>query len=184
MARFIAKYPRYRHGVRTGRFMVLQDGQRQELSRELFAKFDTRVPTSEERDLGMKAFRFTGLPEDRDLNEHVSPRGRISGFDSREAQEQLDWSDQDREIVEAALRNSYAIDDEFIEITQQPAEKPWPKYDETPVEMIAQIAASIGADLEEVARYESENLNREEVFEFLSGFEAEEGSDDDVLIEA
>lgn len=184
MARFIAKYPRYRHGVRTGRFMVLQDGQRQELSRELFAKFDTRVPTSEERDLGMKAFRFTGLPEDRDTNEHISPRGRISGFDTEQAQKDLDWTDQDREIVEAALRNSYAIGDEFVEITQQPAEKPWPKYDETPVEAILQIAVSIGADLEEVARYESENANREEVLAALSGVEIEEGSDDDVLIEA
>lgn len=184
MARFIAKYAKYRHGVRTGRFMVLADGQRQELSKELFAKFETQVPTSEERDIGMKAFKFLGLPEDRDTNEHVSPRGRISGFDSEAAQQEFDWTDEEREIVESVLRKSYAYGDEFIEITKQPAEKPWPKYDETPVELIVQIAASIGADLEEVARYESENANREEVLTALSGAEVEEGSDDDVLIEA
>jgi hypothetical protein len=183
MARFIAKYARYRHGVRTGRFMVLQDGQRQELSKDLFCKFETYVPTDEERELGLETFSFLGLPEDRDTNAPVSPRNRISGFDSVVAQRDLDWTDEEREIVETALRNSFAYGDEFIEVTQKAAAKPWPMYDSADPETILTIALSIGADLDEVYRYESENANREEVLKALAN-PTEEEQDDAVLIEA
>jgi len=183
MARFIAKYAKYRHGVRTGRFMVLNDGQRQELSKELFAKFEVQVPTPDEKEIGMKVFQFHGLPEDRDTNEHVSPRNRISGLDTEDAQREFDWTDEEREIVESVLRNSYAFGDEFIEITALPAPVPWPTYDTTPVEKILDIEVAIGADLEEIARYEAENQNREAVLAILSG-PVPEVEDDSVLIEA
>jgi len=187
VARFVAKYAKYRHGVRTGRFMILADGQRQELSKELFAKFDRAGISEEEQNLGISSFIHNGLPEDKDTNEHFSPRSRISVFDSQRAQEMNGWTDEEREIVEMVLRNSPEYGRELIEITPKPVDKPWPAYDEaTDPQQIVSIAKSIGISLEQVAEYERQNANREKVIKAVEAAQAfsEEEDGPEVVIEA
>lgn len=168
MARFIAKYAKYRHGVRTGRFMVLEDGQRQELSKELFAKFEVADAKPEEREFGAQVFKFAGLPEDRDTNEHVRPHYRVAGFDSEKAKEMYGWTDEEHDIVVNVLRNSPANGDEFIEVTPVKAPLPWPTYDSlTSAKKIVELASSIGVSLDDVLAYERQNANRDEVIDAI-----------------
>jgi hypothetical protein len=160
MSRFIAKYAKYGHGIRAGRYMVLADGQRQELTKELFVRFNRAVPTEEEQNLGIASLQHAGLPHDRDTEEHFSPRSRISGFDTEAAQEMYGWTDGEREIVETVLRNSSNYGVEFIEVTEKPVAQPWPTYDSMDdVKQILQAAELIGVPLEDVIKYEKANRN-------------------------
>ena len=160
MARFIAKYAKYGHGIRTGRYMVLADGQRQELTKELFVRFNISTPTEDEVSLGITSFNHTGLPHDRDTEEHLSPRSRISGFDTIAAQETYGWTDEEREVVETTLRKSDAYGAEFMEVTEAPAGKPWPTYDGMDsVKDILSAAKLIGIPLEDIIAYEKANRN-------------------------
>ena len=186
MAKFIAKFGKYRHGIRTGRSMVLADGQRQELTKDLMARFDISVVTQEEQELGIRSFVHAGLPEDRDTNEHFSPRSRISGFDSERAQVMYGWTDDERELVEYTLRNSPHYGDEFMEVTPQPAEKPWPTYDDvSDPDKIVEVALAIGIPLEDVIAYELENRKSAPVIDALyDALNPEEEAEDVLLIEA
>lgn len=160
MARFLAKHANYGHGVQTGSWMVLKDGQRQEVKKHLHAKFSKAGVSPEEQEIGIREFVHNGLPEDRDTEQLYSPRNRISVFDTLIAQAHHGWTDQEREIVELALRNSPHYGMEFIEVTKPPVPKPWPTYDETTD--VVGIANAIGVPLADVLAYELENLNRED----------------------
>lgn len=176
MARFVAKYAGYRHGVRTGRFMVLADGQRQELSKDLVAKFARGVATEDEIQLAVVSLNHNGLPHDRDTEEHFSPRSRISAFDTQQAQVANGWTDEERELVEYTLRNSPHNGVEFIEVTEAPVTgKPWATYDSTEPWLVAEIAAMVRVPLEQVAAYERAHQNRPEVLASLVPIAEEEG---------
>lgn len=185
MARFAAKFGQYRHGIRNGRWMVLEDGQRQELTKELIAVFRRGILTEDEMQQAIRGMVYNGLPIDRDTEEHFTPRPRISGFDSFESQNFFGWTDQERELVEHVLRTSPMNGQEFIELTSAPAAKPWPAYDELGnAEQILSIAKSIGVSLDDVVKYERENQNREEILEVLEGQKLFEEKDEVVRIEA
>lgn len=140
--------------------MILADGQRQELKKDLFVRFNRSIPTEEEQNLGIASFNHPGLPHDRDTEEHFSPRSRISGYDTEAAQGMYGWTDKDRELVEFVLRNSDHYGVEFMEVTDQPAAKPWPTYDEMDsVKDILAAAKLIGVPLEDIVKYEKANRN-------------------------
>lgn len=176
MARFAAKFANYTHGVRTGRWMVLSDGQRQENTKHLQAKFRRGVLSEEEENVAIAGLNHTGRPIDQDTSEHVSPRSRISGFDSVEAQEFNGWTDEERELVENTLRTSPFNGIEFLELDSVAAKKPWPSYDNTPADLIADYVQMTGVPLEQVLQYERENANRPDVIETLLGAEDEDDS--------
>ncbi len=167
MARFVAKYAKYRHGIRKGEFMVLADGQRQELSKELFAKFDRGILTDAEENIGITGLRHHGLPIDRDTEEHYSPRSRLSGFDTDKAALESGWSDKDKELVEYVLRNSDSYGIEFIELTKPKARKPWATYDDMAASQIVSVARDIGFPLVDVLAYEEQNQDRTEVKDLI-----------------
>lgn len=84
-------------------------------------------------------------------------------FDSVSAQEENDWSDEEREEVEKRLIFLSGKWPEAVQIISAPAaELPWPTYDETPVGKVAELAVALGL-VEATLRYEVENLNRDEV---------------------
>lgn len=166
--RFASRFAKYRHGIRSGRFMVLADGQQQELRRELIAVFKPadQILTEAETQFVMKNMVHKGLPIDRDTEEHLSPRSRISGFDTVLAQNEFDWTDEEREIVEQKLLTSEHLGSDHIELKPEPAALPWPTYNTDDAETIAIIAKTIGL-VDQALRYERENANRPEVIEAL-----------------
>lgn len=185
MARFVAKYAKYRHGVRTGRFMVLGDGQRQELAKELFAKFERSVPREDEIKIAITQLQHTGLPIDKDTEEHFSPRSRISGFDSEAAQERYGWTDEERELVEQVLRSSDAYGREFLEVGDEvySSAKPWQNYDNiTDAFTIVDLVKLTGVPVEQVIAYEKHNANREDVLEALERYRKGDKDDEEVVV--
>lgn len=161
--RFAAKYKNYSHGVRVGRFMVLADGQHQELSRELRAVFmpAAQILTEPEVLIATDGLNHTGLPIDKNTNQHFSPRSRISGFDTVMAQEANGWTDEERELVEKTLLESGERNRDFIllEDAAVSSGKPWSTYDSTPGERVVGLAQELGIPLGEVLAYEKANRN-------------------------
>lgn len=89
-------------------------------------------------------------------------------FDSLAAQEREDWTDEERETVEAILRqvfrNMPAYGEEILPVPVA-APRPWSSYDELVDEKAAKIP-DLAEGLElvpETLRYERENLGRPEV---------------------
>lgn len=161
MARFVAKYARYARGVRPGREMVLADGQRQVLQKELFVQFQPNgMLTEDEIRFGVENLQHHGLPIDRNTEMHFSPRSRLSGFDTEQAQQALGWTDEEREYVEEALRSGSEYGMEYVEIPATPLSKPWATYDTTDVKKIVSIAEAMGLPLADVLAYEKANANR------------------------
>lgn len=167
--RFASRFANYRHGVRTGREMVLQDGQRQVLQTTLVAAFQPAklILTEDEIQIAIKDLPHMGLPIDRDTEEHFSPRSRISGFDSDEAQKENDWTDEERVLVEKKLLESPHLGSDHIELKPVPVAIPWPTYDRDTVEQVVMIARATGL-VEQALKYEAQNANRAEVLEALS----------------
>jgi len=94
------------------------------------------------------------------MEEHAVIHGHF--FDSEAAQQQLGWSDEERESVEAAIER-IGRQQPFlvakVEFEVVPAEKPWPTYDDMNAEQVAQFAESLGL-VREALLYESENKQR------------------------
>ena len=161
--RFAAKYKNYSHGVRVGRFMVLADGQHQELTKELRAVFApaAKILTEPEIKIATDGLNHTGLPIDKNTNQHFSPRSRISGFDSVEAQEANGWTDDERELVEQVLLKSGDRGRDFMLLEDAPvlASKPWSTYDGTPGEKVVELAKALEVPLAQVLAYEKANRN-------------------------
>lgn len=177
MARFASRFAKYRFTARNGRDMVLADGQRQELTRELRVKFDRLTLQEDEIKFAIRNMVHKGLPIDRDTEEHFSPRSRISGLDTFRAQEFYGWTDEEREIVEEKLRTSIHHGTDHIELVPVPTALPWPNYSTTPLEELVAIAKAIGV-VDQALAYERENQNRPEVLEALS----EEPVEEDVVV--
>lgn len=148
--------------------MVLADGQRQELVRELIAEFipGPRILTEDEIQWAVKNMVHKGLPIDRDTEEHFSPRSRISGFDSVQAQFENNWTDEERKAVEQKLLTSEHLGSDHVQLIPEPAAIPWPTYDNDSPEQIILIAKATGL-VEAALSYESENAKRIEVLKGL-----------------
>lgn len=179
--RFVSRFKNYRHGVRAGRLMVLADGQRQEIVRHLSAKFlpAAQILTEDEVQWAIKNMVHKGLPIDRDTEQFFSPRSRISGFDSFQAQQAEGWTDEERQLVEQALLNSAHNGSDHVQLVPEAAVIPWPTYDTDSPEQIVLIAKATGL-VEATLAYESENAARAEV---LEGF-APEAVEAPVVVDA
>jgi hypothetical protein len=94
------------------------------------------------------------------MEEHAIINGHF--FDSESAQEMLGWTDEERESVEMAIekisqREPYLV--AKVELTEAPARKPWPTYDELNAESVLSFANALGL-LDEALAYEQENKAR------------------------
>lgn len=191
MARFASRFLNYKHGVRSPREMVLADGQRQVLQTFLMAEFQPApaILTEDEIKFATDNMTHQGLPVDTNTNQLFSPRHRISGFDSVEAQAENGWTDEDRELVEKTLRGSIHNGTDFVELPEAVVERPWATYDDASPARIVGLAKELGLPLERVLAYERQNQNRQAVvFLIEEALEAEKESQEvetaDVVIEA
>lgn len=182
MARFVAKYAKFRHPVRPDVYMNLASGARELIQTPLVAVFSHDLASVEEREFGLRAFRHAGLPIDKDTEEHISPSHRISAFDSELAAFNEGWSDEERELVEKTLRESTANGIDFLEFIPAPPAAPWANYDEledgAAIALIAQATGAVQAAL----AYERATKKRASVIEALEAPAKEE--EDTVLIQA
>jgi hypothetical protein len=169
--------------------MVLADGQRQEMTRELFVQFQPGILTEPEIGVATEGLNHTGLPIDKNTNQHFSPRSRISGFDTVEAQEAQGWTDEERELVEQKLLTSPYIGLDFIRLDEAQATfgAPWATYDTTPGEKVVGLARDLGISMADVLAYERANRNDAGLVYLLErelATPAEEANDAAVVIEA
>ena len=173
MARFASRFGKYSHGVRNARLTVSgydPTGReiKQEIVRELMAVFTParQILTEHEIQIAIKDMVHKGLPQDRDTEELFSPRSRISGFDSFRAQDENNWTDEERELVEETLRKSHHFGTDHIELIPEPAVRPWPTFDTDDPELIVAIARATG-QVEAALAYERENQSRTDLIESL-----------------
>jgi hypothetical protein len=118
---------------------------------------------------------------------------RLGWWDSRVAQDQFNWSEEDHDFVCERLRR--VGDPNVLEITEVKVEAPYAKYDDhrkvhgkrTLEHVFSDIGSTYslaGFNTEQAALYERQNLNDEKVLEFLGSLGAPEPSTPEELIAA
>jgi hypothetical protein len=181
MARFVSQYKGYSHGVRNGQESYLgPDGRMVPGLKPLEAAFEHELMDEEAILVAKKSKEEGGLansdplkPPFHGMQENEAGREyditpRLALFDSERAQLKNEWTDEEREIVEAALRNSTFYGNHFVEVVPTPPERPWRGYDDiTDADRILDLAVAIDADLNQVIAYEAANQNRLEVLRAL-----------------
>lgn len=105
------------------------------------------------------------------LGHNEDPFSRVGVLDTDLEAINQNWSAEDKEFVENALRRAGANGVQYVICEAPRAAKPWSTYDEFVGEdAVAKILYTIelvGADPKAVLRYEQENLNRAEVVEAI-----------------
>jgi hypothetical protein len=183
VAQFVSQNQNFRHGVRDEVPEHLgHDGKMVPGVRPLEAAFDRGGLTPEAITEAKAKLSFHGLME-HESGEDLDPVYRMSVFDSEVAQLQNGWTDDERALVENVLRASDENGRAYVEIVPAPAELPWANYDEVEEpEKVIEIAATIGADFDEIIRYELDNQNRDRWLEALR--EAKATQEEVVIVKA
>lgn len=183
MAQFVTQYPGYRHGVRDEVPEHLgHDGKMIPFVRPLEAVFGRGGLTPEAITEGKAKLTFHGLME-YESGEDLDPTYRLAVFDSEVAKLQEGWTDEEEALVVNVLRASEENARAYVEIIPAPAEIPWANYAEVDdPDKVVEIALTIGADLAEVIRYESENENRERWLDALT--KAKDTQEEVVIVRA
>src|SRR5262245_33132497 len=101
--RFVSKYARYMVQVRPQIVEAYATGANKVVQPQLVATFAVDLVTGDERALARQHFSFNGFAQEQDLVTIVEPDARISAFDSRLAQAEQGWTDEERELVETVL---------------------------------------------------------------------------------
>jgi hypothetical protein len=122
-----------------------------------------------------KRFSFTTMPQG------VSRRQWVSFYDSLTAQDQLGWTDDEREAIERVLSNH----PHCVKVERPRIQPPYPSYDkqrrvagrrtiEHAIAEIVETVKSTGIDPELVISYEIENENDPQVIAAMEALKAEE----------
>lgn len=92
-------------------------------------------------------------------------------IDTLEQGRKKEWTDDERALVEKKLLVYQNPADHWLH-TKPAAAKPWPTYDETAANGIAQLASQLGL-VGEALRYEKENKSRKQVIDALEALTPE-----------
>lgn len=150
---------------------------------ELFhAQFETSGLTEWEQIFALENFDFSGLPDG------VNPLTHVSVFDSEVYVQQFPKQEREaiQKIIDERLVELQATFPSEYRIVEKPATpKPWPTYDDTPLEDvidkktgetvqlgIKSLQKLSGWSPEQIRLYEVENANRSEVVEAMETLEA------------
>lgn len=176
MPRYISKARAFKKTVRKAKTQLINTPQGPEVtetSPPLIAFFEQGGTTPKETALALERFKFSGLAEKE------NPARRLSVYDTDEQAKAHGWGADFKSEVEAVLDAGQC--EFYFKVVAEKAPKPWPKYDETDVDDIADLTSVLGIDPAIVLAYERENLGREAV---LSAFDEAEVDDAGVVIEA
>jgi hypothetical protein len=168
--RFIAKYAKYAVQIRPQIIEAYATGHTKVVQPQIVAQFSLNLVDGDERALARQMWSFNGFYQEEDMVSIVAPDYRISAFDSRLAQAENDWTDEERELVETVLsRTAERFPQDLIVIEEKRVAIPWPTYDTFPGE-VDELLLKIEADgfaLTDILAYEQENQNRPEVIAAL-----------------
>lgn len=181
MAKFVSPHRNFRVGIREGLPQRLGPyGEQLPEQKELTAEFTPDLRDDEALEFALSVFNFRGLPI-YESGQKIDGSYRVSAYDTELAQRQQGWTDEERLLVEEALRNTNSA--MCQELVPAPAEKPWNGYDTlTDPARIVELAVGINADLATVIKYEEQNENREAVIEALQL--AQEGGAETIVVSA
>ncbi len=178
-ARFISRYGNYSVGVQSLVKESFGTGESKILKPRIDAQFHRSLVTDDDLAVAVQSFRFPGLPFDEETNSHVSPRFRISVWDSEWAQLNEGWSDEQIEMIIAKLRATSGVN--HFELEQKRLGEPFPNYDTLSIDDILKVVDVANIDPGPVVAYERENQNRGELIDALLGVTA---GDDAVVVQA
>jgi len=186
---FIAKYGRYCLQCRPEISEQFATGMGRVTQRALYAQFEPQQHNAEERAEALRRFYLVGgSPQNVDEATHVEPDYRIGRFDTRAAQGESGWSDEERELVESELvRHCDIYPEQLFRMPEVLAAAPWPAYDtfKGSVAQLVKKVAEDGYDPHEVIAYEMANQNRDTVIAALGAYAAEqheEITEDDLTV--
>lgn len=177
-ARFVSRYGAPSVGIQHSVTEHFGTGESRQLKRRIDANFHNGLVNEEDFALALSVFSFPGLPEDFDTNTNVSPRYRVSVWDSEWAQANEGWTDEEIDLIISKLRTDPGYGRDHVEVTQAPTAAPFPSYDTLSVDEILQIVLLTSIDPETVIAYERENQNRERLIAKLEG----KADDDDTVV--
>jgi len=152
--RCISQYPRHMVQIRAQSQQGLGDGTIRVITEPIYAKWDPEAFIYEDEvERARRTFSFRGLLQHVDEATPVDIRTRLSLLDT-EAQ---GWSEEEREIAEAKLREiAPTTPDAFFIAEQTPIPAPFPNWDTStkkPHELV-QMLLDTGYDLGEARAYE------------------------------
>jgi len=162
VARYLSKASQFKKTVRkpvTRMINGLQGPELRELEGPIIAYFKQAGITEYERELCKERFGFAGVAEGE------NPLRRVSIYDTDEEAARQGWSDETKAEIEALLDRQQ--DFSYFKVETPALAPPWPTYDETPADEVAELAVKLGIDLEYVAAYERENADRDPVLHAL-----------------
>jgi len=164
--RYVSKYAKYMINVRKPIIEYYATGQQSTIQSEITAVFDVGLVSGDERALARSHFSFNGFSQEQDEVTIVEPDARISAYDTRLAQIENGWSDEERELVERALNEeAQRLPDDMIAIEETRTLPPWPNYDSfkgSRDQLLSKIEED-GFDFAQALAYERENQNRPEI---------------------
>lgn len=179
-ARFVSRYGAFSVGIRSAvKEHLGHDGQMVPPQRRLEAQFHRQLVTDDDFAVAVSSFNFPGLPFSEETQSHVSPRYRVSVWDSEWAKANEGYTDSEISLMIEGLRAEVGTD--VVELTVPKAGVPFPTYDECKPEEILQILKVAGIPAEKAIAYERENLNRADLLRKLEGVEVD---DDAVVVQA
>ena len=164
--RVLARYGRYSQQVRPQLAEAYANGVVRVTQTSLLAEFREGLMTPEERALCKQSWSFNGFYQEQDEVTTVEPDYRLGCFDSIAAQIANDWSDDDRRMVEEALRATALREpNSLIVVEEKRLPPPWPNYDvfDGNLNDLCRKILEDGYPLEQVLAYEEENQDRPEV---------------------
>lgn len=164
--RFISRYGKNGVAIRAENVEAYANGTRKVTQTAIAAYFQPYLLTPEERQLAIDTFHFNGSYQEQDEVTIVPPDYRIGLFDSRQAQAEQGWSDEERLQVEAKLQQLSAQQPmDLIVVVEAVPVAPWPNYDVfagSVLDLMAKVVED-GYTLEAVLAYEAANQARPEV---------------------
>jgi hypothetical protein len=196
MARFIAKYRRYRIPGRKPVSEPLVGGARRIIKHGVICEFRHGGVRDYEKDVARQLLKIRGTNTEQDevtpVDPFSGPGSRLSIFDTDDPVLNRQWNDWDsieknpagtiRKEVEEFLRSYVMNGVDYIEVEPVKVPSPWPKYDslvkqgrrtiEMVAEQIVETIGLMGLDPGDVLHYERGNLNRPEVIEALEALMA------------
>jgi hypothetical protein len=177
--RFIARFGRYAVQIRPVVSEHYATGQSRVLQTALVARFREGLLLPAERELAVKSWTFNGFYQEQDEVTQVPPDYRIGLFDSRSAQTEHAWSDEERKAVEDELERLAIVNpSELLAVAEDRPGAPWPNYDvyEGSLANLCTKIVEDGYDLEAVLAYEESAQDRPEIVAALNQLIAERGA--------
>jgi hypothetical protein len=180
-ARFVSRYGNYSVGAQSKIAEHFGTGEERVLKRRIDAQFHRSLVSDEDLALAIQSFHFTGLPFNEETNSNISPRFRVSVWDSEWARINEGWEEDEIALMIQKLRNDPGLGTDHVEVAATRAAEPFPNYDDLSIEDILSIVKLASIDPATVIAYEVENQNRKELLDRFAGVTAD---DDTVVVSA